>query len=157
VCDRIAALRGEGQVVIVGIHWGVPEYWLSPSLGRLAEYQRPLGHALIDAGAEIVFGHHSHSLHPIEVYRGKPIFYSAGNFLFEDPRAFMGPESMIVQAAIGAQLEISIVPVLVDADGFPEVAAGPTAARVLGRLVELSQSFGTSLELAGDRARLSLT
>jgi poly-gamma-glutamate capsule biosynthesis protein CapA/YwtB (metallophosphatase superfamily) len=167
VCDRVAALRTEGQTVIVGIHWGVPEHWLSPSLGRLAEYQRPLGHALVDAGAEIVFGHHSHSLHPVEVYRGKPIFYSAGNFLFEDPRSFMGPESIIVQATVAAPsgggraagsgcAAVTIVPAVLDAQGFPALAAGADARCVLGLLADLSKEFDTVLELEGDRARLRL-
>jgi poly-gamma-glutamate capsule biosynthesis protein CapA/YwtB (metallophosphatase superfamily) len=160
VCEHVAALRAQGQTVIVGIHWGVPEKWSSPSLGRLAEYQRPLGHALIDAGADIVFGHHSHSLHPVEVYRGCPIFYSAGNFLFEDPRPFMSPESVIVQATVGPRpgcAGISIVPALVDAQGFPTLAAGADARRMLGRLADLSAEFGTVLEIEDGRARLALS
>ncbi len=157
VCDRVAALRAAGHTVIVGIHWGVPERWMSPYLGRLAEYQRPLGHALIEAGAEIVFGHHSHSLHPIEVYRGKPIFYSAGNFLFEDPRAFMAPESIIAQVTLTAGSgcsNITIVPVILDAHGFPELATGTGAARVCGLLADLSREFDTAFEDEGDRVRL---
>lgn len=159
VCDRIAALRAEGKTVIVGIHWGVPEKWLSPSLGRLAEYQRPLGHALIDAGADIVFGHHSHSLHPVEMYRGRPIFYSAGNFLFENPRSFMSPESIIVQATVapGAGCAaVTVVPVVLDAQGFPGLATGADARRVLGMLADLSKEFDTALEVDGDRAQLPL-
>jgi len=134
----------------------VPEHWMSPFHGRLAEYQRPLGHALIDAGAEIVVGHHSHSLHPMEVYRGKPIFYSVGNFLFEDPRGFMAPESVIVQVALGADRAVTLVPAVLDAGGFPHCAAGQPARRVLGVLAELSAPLGTRLEVEGDRARLIL-
>ncbi len=160
VCDRITALRAAGQTVVVGIHWGVPERWLSPSLGRLAEYQRPLGHALIDAGADIIFGHHAHSLHPAEVYRGRPIFYSAGNFLFEDPRSFMGPESIIVQATLAAGAgcaAVTVVPAMLDAQGFPALATGADARRVLGLLAELSKEFDAVFEVEGDRARLPLT
>ncbi len=142
--------------MIVAIHWGVPEHWMSPFQGRLAEYQRPLGHALIDAGAEIVLGHHSHSLHPVEVYRGKPIFYSVGNFLFEDPRGFMAPESVIVQVALGPQFAVTLVPAVVDAQGFPRLATAEPARHVLGLLAELSAPFGTRLEIEGDRARLIL-
>jgi len=156
VCAQVAALRAEGHAVIVAIHWGVPEHWMSPFQGRLAEYQRPLGHALIDAGAEIVLGHHSHSLHPIEVYRGKPIFYSVGNFLFEDPKAFMASESVIVQTALGPEFAVTLVPAVVDAQGFPQLAAGEPARHVLGLLAELSAPFGTRLEIEGDRARLIL-
>jgi poly-gamma-glutamate capsule biosynthesis protein CapA/YwtB (metallophosphatase superfamily) len=156
VCARIAALRAEGQAVIVAIHWGVPEHWMSPFQGRLAEYQQPLGRALIDAGAEIVLGHHSHSLHPVEVYRGKPIFYSVGNFLFEDPRDLMAPESVIVQLALGPDPAVTLVPAVLDAEGFPQLAAGQTARRVLALLAERSSPFGTRFEIEGDRARLLL-
>ena len=157
VCDRVAALRARGQTVVVAIHWGVPEKWLSPSLGHLAEYQRPLGHALVDAGADVVFGHHSHCLHPIEVYRRKPIFYSAGNFLFEDPRSFMAPESVIVQLGVGSDGSgVTIVPVILDANGFPELATGDGARRVFRLLSELSREFDAVLEPDGDRARLLL-
>lgn len=156
VCARIATLRAEGDAVIVAIHWGVPEYWMSPSQGWLAEYQQPLGRALIDAGAQIVLGHHSHSLHPVEVYRGRPIFYSVGNFLFEDPRDFMAPESVIVQVALGPEYTVTLVPAVLDAQGFPQLAAGETARHVLGLLAELSAPFGTHFEIEGDRGRLVL-
>lgn len=156
VRGKIAELRAQGYAVIVGIHWGVPEHWMSPVQGRLAEYQRPLGHALVEAGADVILGHHSHSLHPIEVYQGKPIFYSVGNFLFEDPRGFMGPESVIVQATLGPKLSVTLVPALVDAEGFPQLAAGPEARRVLGLLADLSAPFGACLDVEGGRGRLIL-
>ena len=101
-------------------------------------------------------GHHSHALHPVEVYRGKPIFYSVGNFLFEDPKGFMAPESVIVQMALGPACAVTIVPAVLDAEGFPRLAAGEPARHVLGLLEELSAPFGTRLEIEGDRARLIL-
>ncbi len=154
VCDRVAQLSAGGRTVIVGIHWGVPEHWLCPATGRLAEYQRPLGHALIDAGAALVFGHHSHSLHPIEAYRGRAIVYSAGNFLFEDPRPFMAPESVIVQLALGPRPAVTLVPAILDAEGFPQLATGDAARRVLDWVRELSRDFGTAFDIVGDRARV---
>jgi poly-gamma-glutamate synthesis protein (capsule biosynthesis protein) len=156
VCGRIAELREQGHAVIVGIHWGVPEHWMSPYQGRLAEYQQPLAHALVDAGAEIVCGHHSHSLHPIEVYNGKPILYSVGNYLFEDPRAFMGPESVIVRVALDPRPSVTLVPAVLDADGFPQLATGAGARGVLGMLQDLSRPFGTKLVIDEDRAQLLL-
>jgi poly-gamma-glutamate synthesis protein (capsule biosynthesis protein) len=156
VCALVRDLAGTADAVIVAIHWGVPSWWLSPYQGLLAEYQQPLGRALIDAGATIVFGHHSHSLHGIEVYRGKPICYSAGNFIFERPRGFMEPESMIVQATFGEQLGIAIVPLLVDERGLPELATGARADQVFDLLARLSEPFGTRFERAGERAGLVL-
>src|SRR5699024_9803156 len=102
--------------------------------GLLAEYQQPLGQVLIDAGADIIWGHHSHVLHPIEVYQGRPIIYSLGNFIFENPRGFMQPESLIVKITSTTPLAIELVPVWVDNDGFPLLAEGEQADSVISRL-----------------------
>ena len=47
-----------------------------------SEKQRELAYAMIDAGADIIVGHHPHVLQGIEFYQGKPILYSVGNFIF---------------------------------------------------------------------------
>lgn len=73
----IAALREEGcDLVIVSYHWGEEKDYV-PN-----ERQVPLGRATIDAGADLVIGHHSHRMNPIELYNGKYICYSLGNFSF---------------------------------------------------------------------------
>lgn len=153
VCDRVRALKQDGMLVAVMIHWGVPEYWLSPYTGLLAEYQQPLGRALIDAGAEVVCGHHSHTLHPIELYRGKPIFYSLGNFLFERPRGFMEAASFIVEIDPDGEPSIELTPVLLDAQGFPYLIGADDARRVIERLDSLSQPLGMSVSFHGGRGR----
>ncbi len=50
----------------------------------LADYQRYYAHFAIDAGADLILGHHTHILKPIEIYKGKAIFYSLGNFAMEE-------------------------------------------------------------------------
>lgn len=73
----IKALRDAGcELVIVSYHWGEEKDYL-PN-----ERQVPLGRATIDAGADLVLGHHSHRMNPIEEYKGKYICYSLGNFSF---------------------------------------------------------------------------
>ena len=73
----IAALRAQGcQIVVVSYHWGEEKDYV-PN-----ERQVPLGRATIDAGADLVLGHHSHRMNPIELYKGKYICYSLGNFSF---------------------------------------------------------------------------
>lgn len=47
----------------------------------MADYQPELGHALIDGGVDLIYGHHPHGVHGIELYRGAAIFYSMGTFL----------------------------------------------------------------------------
>jgi poly-gamma-glutamate capsule biosynthesis protein CapA/YwtB (metallophosphatase superfamily) len=74
-------LKSRADVAVVSIHWGLA---LSPA--DLAGYQRALGHALIDAGADLVLGHHPHVLKAVEVYKGKAIFHSIGNFAFDQSK-----------------------------------------------------------------------
>jgi hypothetical protein len=81
-CAAVAAARDAADVVVAGVHWGVPAGWSARFQSELADYQPPLGRALIDAGADAVIGHHPHELHGIELHRGRPIVYSLGNFLF---------------------------------------------------------------------------
>jgi poly-gamma-glutamate synthesis protein (capsule biosynthesis protein) len=68
--------RELADIVAVSLHWG-------PLLrfSEMSEFQRPTAHAIIDAGADIILGHHPHIMKVIEVYRGKAIFYSMGHFL----------------------------------------------------------------------------
>jgi len=73
----IAALRADGcQVVVVSYHWG-EELDYKPN-----DNQVRLGRATVDGGADLVIGHHSHRINPIEYYKGKYICYSLGNFSF---------------------------------------------------------------------------
>lgn len=155
VCGSIGAIKAKSTLVIVALHWGVQPDCLSPYQGLLAEYQQPLGHALIDAGADVVWGHHPHVLHPIEIYRGKPILYSLGNFLFEQPRDFMERESVIVTIR-PYPFDIELTPVLLGCDGFPGVASGEDATRIVERLTKLSAQFSTQAVIADGRARLRL-
>lgn len=72
--DSIADARAHADFVIVALHKGIVH---TPAL--LAPYERPLAHAAIDAGCDIVVGHHAHIVRGIEIYRGKPIFHGLGN------------------------------------------------------------------------------
>jgi len=74
--DDIRRAREKADVVIVSLHWGlrhVPK--------TICTYQQPVAHAAIDAGADLILGHHAHSIKAIEVYKGKVCFYSIGNFM----------------------------------------------------------------------------
>lgn len=66
-----------GSFLVVNLHWG-NEYQLDNSF-----LQQKLAHKIIDAGADVIIGHHPHVVQPIESYRGKLIFYSLGNFIFD--------------------------------------------------------------------------
>ena len=102
VVQEIQKVKKEGDYLVVYVHWGI-ERNTQPEA-----YQREMGHQYIDAGADLVVGSHPHVLQGIELYHGKWILYSLGNFVFGSSI----PETMLVQASVDAQGEtaLSIVP-----------------------------------------------
>jgi hypothetical protein len=75
--EDIEKLRPQVDLLVVMPHWG-NEYLATPE-----PEQVDLAHAAVDAGADLIVGDHAHWPKGIEVYRGKPIFYGTGNFLFD--------------------------------------------------------------------------
>jgi poly-gamma-glutamate capsule biosynthesis protein CapA/YwtB (metallophosphatase superfamily) len=102
----IARAREDADVVVASFHWGVH------FTHDLAEYQPELGYAAIDAGADVVIGTHPHCLQAIDVYRGKPILYSLGNFAFEQPEA-------IARHGVGEYLSFYDIPLEADLTQHP--------------------------------------
>jgi poly-gamma-glutamate synthesis protein (capsule biosynthesis protein) len=80
----------ENDLVIVNIHWGV-EYQ-----HQFNKHQQDVGHALIDSGASAIIGHHPHVVQGMEIYQGRPIFYSLGNFIFDQYFSADTQESLAV-------------------------------------------------------------
>lgn len=74
--EEIGKLKESCDFVAVYVHWGIERD------ERPQEYQRTMGKQYIDAGADLVIGSHPHVLQGIEYYKGKPIVYSLGNFVF---------------------------------------------------------------------------
>ncbi len=81
IAEAVAAAKSDASLVVAAMHWGI-EKKSTPNA-----YQVALGRALVDAGADIVVGHHPHVLQGAEIYRGKPIFYSLGNLVSARPAA----------------------------------------------------------------------
>jgi poly-gamma-glutamate synthesis protein (capsule biosynthesis protein) len=106
------------DVVLVTLHWGI-ERDLTPRPDDVAR-----GRALIDAGADAVFGHHPHRLQPMEMYRDRPIFWSLGNFVWTDhspagnvtavAEVLIQPDGMITAHLIPARIVDDGLVVLVD-------------------------------------------
>lgn len=72
--EDVAMLRTQADIVVASCHWGLHKEVLA--------YMREIGHAAIDAGADMVVGHGPHYCLPVEIYRGKAIFYGLGSFSF---------------------------------------------------------------------------
>ena len=76
VREMVARAKERADFVIVVPHWGVRYHQ------PVWENQEKLGHVAIDAGADLVIGHHNHIRQAVEIYKGKPIVYGIGNFAF---------------------------------------------------------------------------
>jgi poly-gamma-glutamate synthesis protein (capsule biosynthesis protein) len=152
----VGRLREQTDFVVVLVHWGGG---LSEGL---AEYQRPLGHAFIDAGADVVVGAHPHRVLGIERYEGKAILYSGGTLIDQMDRSIVpaqlrpildmvSPDSFIATLDIepDGSYGLRVTPVTVDGDGVPMPAEGEAFERISERLVQLSAELGTDV-LPGD-------
>ena len=98
MAEEIRALRAECDVVLVALHMGLVHFAAARNEIVLAEYERAVSRAAIDAGADMIIGNHAHVLKGIEFYRGKPILYCLGNFVtafpWESHFAFRRPEKL---------------------------------------------------------------
>ena len=99
----VQQLRADGaDIVICMFHWG-QELYYTPNVN-----QTILAHACIDAGADIVYGSHPHCLQPVEVYNGKLIMYSLGNWVFGGSTSPSDCDTAIIQVTIKRDVDGSI-------------------------------------------------
>jgi poly-gamma-glutamate capsule biosynthesis protein CapA/YwtB (metallophosphatase superfamily) len=146
----IAQADKKVDFVIVSFHWG-DEY-----VSQAAGYQRALAHRAIDAGADLVLGHHPHVIQGLEVYKNRLIAYSLGDFVFDHHKRVTG-EAFVLQATLdrNGPPTATIVPVyLSDPYGIPAPVTGRAADVILDRLARLSAPFGVKLTRSGDTALL---
>lgn len=152
----IGALRAQGcQLVIVSYHWGEEKDYI-PN-----ERQVPLGRATIDAGADLVIGHHSHRMNPIEEYNGKYICYSLGNFSFagntkpDDMDTYIFQQRFRVYPDGTVENEgFRIVPCSISSqekvnDFKPTPANDEDAAAIVERLLELNEKMEKTYKSTG--------
>ncbi len=91
--EDIELLRPRVDVLMCSFHWGIH---FVPAV--LANYQRYAARFAIDAGADLIIGHHEHINKPIEVYHGKVIVYGMANFGLEGPEAFFEGEGSLLDS-----------------------------------------------------------
>ncbi|MGG3570962.1 CapA family protein [Bacillus gobiensis] len=133
------------NLMIVNMHWGV-EYRETP-----VDYQKQFGRAIIDAGADIIMGSHPHRLESVELYDGKYIVYSMGDFAFgADPTLLSRMTSMFRLHFAKENGEVvmkrmTIVPTLENSDGSttennyqPLPVFGKEAEKIVNELVRIS-------------------
>ena len=144
--EDIQKIRDQVDLVAVSMHWGVEDSF------KVTNEQKELAHKLIDDGADLILGHHPHQCQGIELYKGKPILYSMGNFLFDqnDPENM---ESFIIDMKYkGVELtEFSALPVRIINKSIVEIQTGSNAAALLKRQAELCRELGTEPVIQDDK------
>jgi poly-gamma-glutamate capsule biosynthesis protein CapA/YwtB (metallophosphatase superfamily) len=152
--DDIAALRAKADVVVASCHWGLWE--------EVLEYMTEIAHAAIDAGADIVIGHGPHYSLPVEVYKGKPVFYGLGSFSFNTGHA----DGVAVEDWVGMLVQATIINGRLTNAGFrlarhndrneTVLCALSNETVALKDLISRSATLGTRLHVEGDEVRIEL-
>ena len=157
---EVEEARRLADLVVVSFHWG-REFADRPSTAQV-----DLAHRAAEWGADIVVGHHPHTVQGIELYRPSDpssrtcvIAYSLGNFVF-DQKGDLTEETFILKVTVGrlhgiavgrdrfGVTSVTVVPVLIE-DCSPRPARGEDAERILSRIDELSRAFGTTVDGSG--------
>jgi len=138
--DIVKKTRDNVKVLIVSAHWG-PNWGYEPPKEHIA-----FAHALIDAGVDIVYGHSPHVFRGIEIYKGKPILYSTGNFIDDyavdererNDRSFI----FIVEIEPPEFKKLSLFPTVIR-DYQAKLAKEPEAEKIYSKMENLCKSFNT--------------
>jgi poly-gamma-glutamate capsule biosynthesis protein CapA/YwtB (metallophosphatase superfamily) len=151
-CKDIEALRPQVDIVVASSHWG---------LGREPlQYMTEIAHAAIDAGADVVMGHGPHYPLPVEIYKGRPIFYGLGNLTFTT--GHLGRQHA---GWIGMLVEVTVERGTVAGCHFRFVRSNDKNESFLCRLVDETETLtdlaargsklGANLSPEGDRVRVT--
>lgn len=134
IAADIKAIRHQVDWIIVNFHWGVelsnyPETW-----------QTELAHFTIDQGADVVVGHHPHVLQGSEIYRGRPIAYSLGNFIFGGNARSDYDTAVLKVSVREKQMKVEFLPVEVR-KYQPRIVQGERGDRIMAEIAMFSSIF----------------
>ena len=122
--QAVRAAAASSDLVVVMIHWGVELD------ARPRSYQIHQAHRMVDAGADVILGSHSHRVQPMETYRGRPIFYSLGNFVW--PRLTPTTSATAIAEVVvtpDGTITGRLRPVEIVSDGHPVLGPGSGICR----------------------------
>lgn len=134
LCDSIEKYNSLVDFVIVSFHWGIENCLIPTNL------QINAAHNVVDAGADIVLGHHPHVLQPIEIYNNGLILYSLGNFVFDNSNEIQ-KQSIIFSCNFknGLISETQLIPIKI-VDNCPQKANNQESKKIFEHISKKSQS-----------------
>ena len=143
------AVEANADLIVVSCHWGIERDYYP------TDYQQQIGHKLIDAGADLVIGHHPHVLQGIEEYNGKIICYSLGNFCFGGNRNPEEKNTIVYQQTftfadgiLQPEIDAKIIPSRVSGhsnynDFQPMIATGEQAESIINKMNQYSAPYSS--------------
>lgn len=141
------AMAHDPDLVVASLHWG-PNWETAPGTR-----QEAFARWLVEHGVDVVHGHSAHVLQGIEVYRGRPIIYDAGDFVddYIHKEEFHNKRSALFELVVteGSPEELRLVPVEIE-DETATMADGEATAWVQETMQNRSEPFGTSIERTDD-------
>lgn len=141
--ELIAETKRETELLIVSAHWG-PNWGYRPRPGHI-----PFAHLLIESGADIVFGHSCHVFQGIEIYKGRPILYSTGDFIddYAVDEIERNDESFIFLVEFNGNelIRIRLYPTVIRSFQA-RLAEGLFESGIAARMQTLCREFGTWTE-----------
>ncbi len=150
----IERVRAASDLVVVSFHWG------AELMTTAKDYQIELGRLAIDWGADLVLGHHPHILQELEIYKGRLIAYSLGNFVFGSESNRTNTSMILLLTFQGKSLaKVEAVPL--DVNNYrvkyrPRVLTGKNAQEVIENINAVSDRFKTRLRFGNDRGTITL-
>lgn len=136
----IQALRSEVDWIVVNFRW-VDHLSESPNF-----MQTNLARLAIDQGADVVVGYHPTVIQGGEIYKGRPIAYSLGDFVFSPDEPVENQDSAVLKVSIkDDQMQVELVPVRVS-DSLPKTLTGSSRQQVLQRIEQASSQFEKPLK-----------
>jgi poly-gamma-glutamate capsule biosynthesis protein CapA/YwtB (metallophosphatase superfamily) len=163
VQDDIRRLRGQVDIVVVSHHNrdGATATQFGPAAAPVPSgarrdnhiseaYQKQFAHVALDAGADFVYGHGTHTVQGVEVYGGKPILYAIGHSAFDQPGYENSKDGLVVHAVIEGKkiVRVSFVPVTRDVHN--DVLMLDPAAGEGAKLVDVIKGLSTGVPLRID-------
>lgn len=134
--SEVTNAAAECDFLMVYFHWGT-EY-----RHDVSDLQIEIAHAAVDSGASAVVGSHPHVLQGIETYKGVPIYYSIGNFVFDKQIPEGTDEAVILQFTVGKKgiAAVNALPVVIK-DCQPKLAEAQKADEIKANLIRYSRRF----------------
>jgi poly-gamma-glutamate synthesis protein (capsule biosynthesis protein) len=131
--------------LIVSFHWGVSD----GGTHTVALHQQVIAHHAMDAGADLILGHHPHAIQGVEIYRNKPICYSLGHFFFPFFTKEEGfpRETMLFRCRISPHRvhEVTFFPAFISEESQPEIVSPEEGKglEIVSLMRNLCSEFGT--------------